>query len=101
LQFLTILPVSTTAFPQEVKDGSCAVTIYETPTKGYPNYTLVYYQGGKRKRETCADYDAILLRADEVFEDLNERRTDLTALKPSERDDYVSAIKIPSGPGKT
>jgi integrase len=81
-------------FPMEVKKGSCAVTIYETPTKGYMAYTLAYYQEGKRKRETCAEYLAMRTRADEVLEDLSEGRTDSTALKASERNDFARALQI-------
>jgi hypothetical protein len=81
-------------FPMEVKKGSCAVTIYDTPTRGYEGYTLVYYQDGKRKRETSADLNAMRTRADEVLEDLSEGRTDSTALKASERNDFARAVQI-------
>ncbi len=81
-------------FPKEISKGSCTVTIYETPTKDYPGYTLVYYQGGKRKRETSADLSALRSRADEVLDDLKDGRTDTGALKASERADYFHAIDL-------
>jgi len=30
-------------FPKRIKRGSCVVTIYKTPTKGYDSFTLVHY----------------------------------------------------------
>ena len=29
-------------FPQRIKRGSCVVTIYKTPTKGYNAFTVVH-----------------------------------------------------------
>lgn len=49
-------------FPKEIKRGSVSVFIYKTPSKGYTNYTLDYYQDERRKREYSADYSAILTR---------------------------------------
>ena len=61
-------------FPKEIKKGSVSVKIYSTPSKGYPLYSLAYYQEGRRKREYEADYSVILKRADEVLDDLIEAR---------------------------
>jgi hypothetical protein len=92
----------TPEFPKEIRRGSISVTIYETPSKGYSNYTLAYYQDGRRKREYGADYSAILNRADEVLDDLAEGKpTMVGALNSSERNEYVRAkaalagIKLP------
>jgi integrase len=90
--------VKTPEFPKEIKKGSVGVTIYETPTKGYPSYTLVYYQKGQRKRETNADYTAILNRANEVLKDLETGRIESIALSGSQRDAYSRAMqKLPPG----
>ena len=47
--------MKTPEFPKEIKRGSVSVIIYKTPSKGYVNYTLAYYQDGHRKREYSAD----------------------------------------------
>ena len=77
------------------KKGSVSVTIYETPTKGYPSYTLAYYQKGQRKRETSADYTAILNRADEVLKDLEAGRdeSDLPSVVASRETLHARAVK--------
>jgi integrase len=82
-------------FPKEIKRGSVSVTIYETPSKGYANYTLAYYQDGRRKREYSADYSAILNRAGEVLTDLNDGRpTQAGLLKTAERTEFVRAKNL-------
>jgi len=35
--------MSTGRFPQRIKRGSCVVSIYKTPTKGYDAFTVVHY----------------------------------------------------------
>ncbi len=82
-------------FPKQIKRGSVSVTVYETPSKGYSNYTLAYYQEGRRKREYSADYSAILNRADEVLDDLNEGRpTEAGSLKTAERTEFARAKEV-------
>ena len=65
--------MKTPEFPKEIKRGSLSVRIYSTPAKGYPLYSLVYYQNDRRKREYNADYRILLQRADEVLDDLDCR----------------------------
>jgi integrase len=90
----------TPEFPLTVPRGSLHVTIYETPTKGYPHYTLVYYQDGLRKRESSADFLAIRNRADEVLADLDEGKPTLAgALKASERSEFKRAKSAVSKSG--
>jgi integrase len=44
-------------FPQRIKSGSCVVTIYQTPTKGYDSYTIVHYDSNSlRCRRTVTSY---------------------------------------------
>lgn len=84
--------MKTPKFPNVIRRGSVSVTIYETPTKGYPNYTLAYYQDGRRKREMSADHLALRNRAAEVLDDLSGGRSPETgALKASERNEFVRA----------
>jgi hypothetical protein len=89
--------MKTPEFPLVIKRGSVSVTIYETPDKGYTSYTLAYYQGGRRKRETSADYVALRSRSDEILADLNDGRpTETGALKATERSEFVRAKTIVS-----
>ena len=45
-------------FPQRIKRGSCVVTIYRTPSKGYESFTVANYDAkGKFCRQTFADYE--------------------------------------------
>ena len=82
----------TPEFPKEIKRGSVGVTIYNTPSKGYEHYTLVYYEQGARKREYNSELTAIVNRANEVLDDLSEGRpTQAGALKTSERTEFVRA----------
>jgi integrase len=82
-------------FPKEIKRGSVSVIIYKTPSKGYVNYTLAYYQDGHRKREYSADYPAILKRAEEVLDDLNDGKPMVEGvLKTAERTEFVRAKNV-------
>jgi len=75
-----------------MKRGSVSVTIYETPTRGYPSYTLAYYQDGQRQRESSSDYMSLQSRAEEVLSDLNEGRpAEAGFLKTADRTEYVRA----------
>jgi len=79
-------------FPQEIRRGSISVSIYRTPNKGYPAYTLIYYQNGRRNREMSTDHAALNKRAEEVLDDLVTGRSPETgALKASERDEFHRA----------
>lgn len=90
--------MKTPEFPKEIKRGSLTVTVYETPTKGYPSFTLVYYQKGQRKRETSSDHTAILNRANEVLYDLEAGREESFSLSASDRETFTRAMKkLPPG----
>lgn len=82
-------------FPKEIKRGSVSVTIYKTPSKGYPLYVLTYYQNDRRKREYNANYRILLKRADEVLDDLIEARpVEAGALNSGERSEFIRAKAI-------
>src|SRR5262249_23209257 len=66
----------------------------------YVEYILTYYQAGKRKRETSADYLALRTRADEVIKDLAEGRTDGVALRAHQRDEYARAVEYAKPTGQ-
>ncbi len=87
--------MKTPEFPKEIKRGSVNVTIYKTPSKGYPLYVLVYYQDDRRKREYNADYRILLNRANEVLDDLIEARpVEAGALNSGDRSEFMRAKAI-------
>jgi integrase len=68
-------------FPKRIKRGSCVVTIYKTPTRGYLSHTLVYYDAdGVRCRRSFADYDSARKAALEVATKLSEGKSDMLVL---------------------
>jgi integrase len=87
--------MKTPEFPKEIKRGSVSVTIYKTPSKGYPLYALVYYQDDRRRREYNADYQILLKRANEVLDDLIEARpVEVGALNSGERMEFMRSKAI-------
>ena len=87
--------MKTPDFPKEIKRGSVSVTIYKTPSKGYPLYVLAYYQDDRRKREYNADYQLLLKRANEVLDDLIAARpVEAGALNSVERSEFLRAKAI-------
>jgi hypothetical protein len=93
--FQTNRGMKTPDFPKEIKRGSVTVTIYKTPSKGYPLYVLAYYQDDRRKREYNADYQILLKRANEVLDDLIAARpVEAGALNSSERSEFMRAKAI-------
>jgi len=74
------------------RNDGILTTIYNTPSKGYEHYTLVYHEQGARKREYSSDLTAIVNREKDVRDDLkNQRPTQAGALKASERTELVRA----------
>ncbi len=60
-------------FPKRIKRGSCVVTIYRTPTKGYRSFTVVRYDSdGTRRRLSFADYPKARKAAMDVAKELDE-----------------------------
>jgi hypothetical protein len=58
-------------FPQRIKRGSCIVTIYKTPSKGYDLFTVAHYDaGGKFCRRTFADLDQACSAAEKTAESM-------------------------------
>jgi hypothetical protein len=40
-------------FPQRIKRGSCVVTIYRTPNKGYVSFTVAHYDAKELSINKC------------------------------------------------
>lgn len=95
------IPDMKAEFPIEVKDGSIVVKIYRREHKGYDEFTLAYYQDGKRRMETSADLLALRTRADEVIDDLKEGITEQHPLKAAQRDEYFRLLKIVEPTGQS
>lgn len=72
-------------FPQRIKRGSCIVTIYKTPSKGYDLFTVAHYDaGGKFCRRTFADLDQARSAAEKTAESLAGGTSDTHVLTGEE-----------------
>ncbi|HOW68033.1 MAG TPA: hypothetical protein P5186_28485 [Candidatus Paceibacterota bacterium] len=72
-------------FPVRVKRGSSVVSIYKTPTRGYPLFTVVHYDAeGRRSRRVFADYDQARHAADETVLNLAGGKSDMLTLTGQE-----------------
>ncbi|HOX03365.1 MAG TPA: tyrosine-type recombinase/integrase [Candidatus Paceibacterota bacterium] len=68
-------------FPQRIKRGSCVVTIYRTPNKGYTSFTVAHYDAsGKFRRRTFADHTQAREAATATAENLAEGKADALVL---------------------
>jgi integrase len=85
--------------PIIVKEGSVLVKIYPGKSRGYPFYTVAYYIGRVRKRETFADLEKARLRAHQVAVDTAKGRIPSLELTNSDRESYLRALSLlrPSG----
>jgi hypothetical protein len=83
--------VSGGRFPQRVKRGSCVVTIYKTPTKGYDAFTVVHYNNtGARCRRMFTSYAQALKAAKGAAAELAAGKPEVHILTP--RSPLVSAL---------
>ena len=85
--------------PFIVKVGSVSVKIYPGKSRGYPFYTVAYYVGTERKRETFANLAKAKARAHQVAIDTAKGRIPSLELANSDRESYLHAIALlrPSG----
>src|SRR5438270_7057628 len=68
-------------FPKRIKRGSCVVSIYKTPTKGYISFTVIHYGAdGTRCRRSFANYKRACQAAVETADNLSEGRPDVLVL---------------------
>jgi integrase len=80
--------------PIIVKVGSVSVKIYPGTSRGYPFYTLAYYIGKERKRETFADFSKAKVRAHQVAVDTAKGRIPSLELTNSDRESYLHALSL-------
>jgi integrase len=72
-------------FPQRIKRGSCVVTIYRTPSKGYVSFTVAHYDAkGKFCRQTFADYETARDTAEKIADSFAGGTSDTQVLSGQE-----------------
>lgn len=87
-------------FPQRIKRGSCIVTIYKTPTKGYDGFTVVHYDStGARCRRMFTNYTLALRAAKAAAAELAVGRPEVHTLTGHELVIYRRALKALNGTG--
>ncbi len=81
-------------FPQRMKHGSCSVTIYRTPSKGYSIFTISYYDGnGTRCRHTFSKYERAREPAREAVSKLATGEREVRVLSGRELIIYQRAMR--------
>jgi hypothetical protein len=87
-------------FPQRIKRGSCVVTIYKTPTKGYDAFTVVHYDAtGARCRRMFNSQAQALRAAKATAAELAVGRLEVHTLTGHELVIYRRALKALNGSG--
>jgi integrase len=77
-----------------IKDGFAIVKIYRTPTRGCDSYTLSYYVGHERKRETQPTLELATARAKSVAQNLVSGEAEVLELRNHDRTAYVHAKEL-------
>jgi integrase len=85
-----------------VKVGTTSIKIYQSEGrlrpgdsgKHYDQFTLVYYDNGKRKRETFGNLARAKARAQQIAVLIERGERDVLKLTNSDRDSYLSAIRL-------
>jgi integrase len=81
-------------FPKRIKSGSCIVTIYKTPARGYDLFTVVHYdEKGARCRSTFADYPLAYASARDLSASLASGQADCHILAGEELIVYRRALQ--------
>jgi integrase len=81
-------------FPIVVKQGSVAVKIYRTPSRGCEAFTLSYYQDGVRKRPTFTQLQAAKDEARIIVNRLGNADADVLTLTSADRSAYLRARQL-------
>jgi integrase len=80
--------------PIVVKVGSASVKIYQGKSRGYNLFTVVYYAGDRRKRETFAKLQDAKDRAAEIARAIQNGRLAVLELTNADREGYVGAVQL-------
>ena len=83
---------------ETISHKGSSVFIYKTPTtkngKTYEGHTLIYTEGGKRKRRFVTKLTKARTTAKTIAQQLSQGTGHVQALSPSEIADYAAAMKI-------
>lgn len=90
--FVTIVTMPK-ASPTCVTVGSVKLPIYTTPSGSRTRYTLVWYDGGVRRRKVFDDLDAAKAHAQEVGAGIANGELAVATMRPADRDSYVTAVR--------
>lgn len=86
-----------TTKPIEVREGNTKLRIYRGTVKkggkGYPQFTLCYYEGGSRHRKTFADLDEAKTEAGKVASRLEQGHRDVLKLTNADQHTYAVACR--------
>jgi len=74
--------------------GHSRATIYKTPSRGSVAYTVVWYEGSKRKRKSFADYGIAEIHATSKVTAQSKGELDVIDLSGEERLAYVRAREV-------
>lgn len=80
-------------FPISVKVGSVTVKIYDGESRGYPLYTIAWYEGPKRCRKTSADLAEAKGEAERIAIKLESGHRTAAAMKTSDAEAYGLALR--------
>ncbi len=80
--------------PIIIKAGSIPIRIYSGKSNGYDLFTVVYYSGGRRKREGFSDLARARDRANEIRCRLCNDTTAVLDMDNVDRDSYVRAMAL-------
>lgn len=81
-------------WPLIIKAGNVPVKIYRSKTHGYDLFTVAYYSGGGRKRESFGNLTVAKDRANEIARAIINDRLAVLELTSGNRDAYLGAINL-------
>lgn len=77
-----------------VRVGQTRATIYKTPSRGCPAYTVCWYEGETRRRKAFHDFEAAKLHASSTVNSLSRGESDILRLSGEQRLEYIRARQI-------
>src|ERR1700730_7683670 len=80
--------------PLIVKAGNVPVKIYRSDSRGYDTFTVAYYSGSVRKRESFASVVNARERANEIARAIINDRLAVLELTSADREGYLAAVNL-------
>ena len=82
-------------FPLTVKVGSCQATVYKSVNKGYPTFTVVYYDASNvRQRPTFSTFETAKEEAERLMRGIAQGDSGAGILRDADRFAYTRALEI-------